>query len=382
MKKLLWLAALLFASTAQSQVIAPVDRQAVQEVGESIARALNERDKRAVAELIDLRSLATRAARVLELGKADQDAYVRGVESVGGARLMEGLFRTLETSNGSARFMRLTDSRPVRALVRFDLGANGCDYLEYVVDASSGRPRIVDWFQLSSGQLISVTLGGIGQLFTTRDAGLLGRLLDIKSVDEEHMVRLRRIGELNRTGKYAEAVEQFHQLPEQIANARIMLTMRSQAASLGGMREEYDRTLATIAQKYSDDPATAFMLIDHYFNVKDYPKALSSIDIIEKRVGRDGVTTVLRAALHFASGDLANALKHADESIVLEPDRMQGYDTRASVLVGLGRHSDAVAAYRDMESRFDLKFTREIFTEDPTFEKFVASKEFRKWLPL
>lgn len=382
MRKLLWLAALFFASTAQSQVIAPVDRQAVQEVGESLARALNERDKSAVADLIDLKSLATRAARVLELNKADQDAYVRGVESVGGARLLEGLFRTLESSQGSARFMRLTDSRPARALVRFDLGANGCDYLEYVVDASSGRPRIVDWFQLSSGQLISVTLGGIGQLLTTRDAGLLGRLLDIKSVDEEHMVRLRRIGELNRTGKYAEAVEQFHQLPEQIANARIMLTLRSQAASLGGMREEYDRTLATIARKYSDDPATAFMLIDHYFNVKDYPKALASIDIIEKRVGRDGVTSVLRAALHFASGELANALKHADESIALEPDRLQGYDTRATVLVGLERHSDAVAAYRDMESRFDLEFTREIFTEDPAFEKFVASQEFRKWLPL
>ncbi len=382
MRKLLWLAALFFASTAQSQVIAPVDRQAVQVVGESLARALNERDKSAVADLIDLKSLATRAARVLELNKADQDAYVRGVESVGGARLLEGLFRTLESSQGSARFMRLTDSRPARALVRFDLGANGCDYLEYVVDASSGRPRIVDWFQLSSGQLISVTLGGIGQLLTTRDAGLLGRLLDIKSVDEEHMVRLRRIGELNRTGKYAEAVEQFHQLPEQIANARIMLTLRSQAASLGGMREEYDRTLATIARKYSDDPATAFMLIDHYFNVKDYPKALASIDIIEKRVGRDGVTSVLRAALHFASGELANALKHADESIALEPDRLQGYDTRATVLVGLERHSDAVAAYRDMESRFDLEFTREIFTEDPAFEKFVASQEFRKWLPL
>ena len=69
------------------------------------------------------------------------------------------------------------------------------------------------------------------------------------------------------------------------------------------------------------------------------------------------------------------------KAIALEPDRLQGYDTRASVLVGLGRHSDAVAAYRDMESRFDLEFTREIFTEDPTFEKFVASKEFRAWLP-
>jgi hypothetical protein len=277
--------------------------------------------------------------------------------------------------------MRVTDTRPMRALVRFDLGDNGFDYLEFVVDGRSGRPRAVDWFQLSTGQLLSVTIGGIGQLFTTSDPSLLGRLLDIKNVDKAQVVTLRRIGELHRANKHAEAVALFHQLPEQTANARIMLTLRAQYAAFAEMQAEYESTLATMAKRYSDDPATAFMLIDHYFTVKDYPKALTALEAVEKRVGKDGVTTMLRATVYFVSGDFANMLKYSEESIGLEPDRIQGYDTRATALVGLERHAAAVAAYRDMESRFDLKFTREIFAADPTFGKFMASDDFRKWLP-
>ncbi len=382
MKKLAWLAAFLFATTLQAQVVEPiVDRQAMEVFGESIARAFNERDLEAASALIDVKGLGVRAARFMELKPSDEADYVRGLESVGTARLLGGLFKSLEAGEGSVQFMRVTDTRPMRALIRFDLGDNGFDYLEFVVDGRSGRPRAVDWFQLSTGQLLSVTIGGIGQLFTTSDPSLLGRLLDIKNVDKAQVATLRRIGELHRANKHAEAVALFHQLPEQTANARIMLTLRAQYAAFAEMQAEYESTLATMAKRYSDDPATAFMLIDHYFTVKDYPKALTALEAVEKRVGKDGVTTMLRATVYFVSGDFANMLKYSEESIGLEPDRIQGYDTRATALVGLERHAAAVAAYRDMESRFDLKFTREIFAADPAFGKFMASDDFRKWLP-
>jgi hypothetical protein len=78
--------------------------------------------------------------------------------------------------------------------------------------------------------------------------------------------------------------------------------------------------------------------------------------------------------------DFPNALKYADESIKLEPDRVGGHDIRASVLVGLGRHQDAVTEYQGLEKNFGLQFTREVFTDDPAFAQFVASAPFKAWL--
>ena len=382
MKKLLVIATLLFATCASAQVReGATAREATARFGETIARALNERDDQAFASLIDLRSLAVRSSKVLELNAGDQESYVRGVETVGLQRMIAGYFQTMNASNGAAQFMRVTNTTPARALVRLDLGANGFDYLEYVVETREGRTRAVDWFQLSSGELISVTMGGIAQLFTSGDPGLVGRLFNVEKVDQTAVTKLRKIGELQRAGKYAEALAALQQLPPQFANARIMLSMQASMALLAKDDDAYSRVLAKLAEKYSDDPAAAFKLVDHYLLQKDLPNTLKAIDTMEKRVGVDGVTNYLRAAAYIVSDDFGSGLKYAEQSIKLEPDRMNGYDMRASALVGLGRFPEAVDQYRDIEKRFEVQLTRQIFEEDPKFAKFVASPAFKSWLP-
>jgi tetratricopeptide (TPR) repeat protein len=103
---------------------------------------------------------------------------------------------------------------------------------------------------------------------------------------------------------------------------------------------------------------------------------------MEKRIGVDGITRQLRGNAYFQSNDLVSALRYAEESIRLEPDRLEAHDQRATFLVHSARFEDAVAAYRDMERRFDLQFTRDIFTNEPAFAKFVESKAFGAWLPV
>ena len=110
-------------------------------------------------------------------------------------------------------------------------------------------------------------------------------------------------------------------------------------------------------------------------------KVLKSIDTMEKRVGVDGVTRMLRASAYMLGNDLENALKCADEAIALESDLLAAQDTRATLLVQLGRFKEAVAAYKAMETQFGFQFTRDIFTADPVFKQFVASPAFAAWLP-
>jgi predicted Zn-dependent protease len=210
---------------------------------------------------------------------------------------------------------------------------------------------------------------------------MLGRLLGVQNVDKTALLNLQKVGDLQRQGKYAEALKVLQTLPPAISDSRIMLSVQASLAMLSKQDSEYARVLAKLAAKYSDDPAAAFKLVDHYFTTKDLPNMLRSLDTMEKRVGVDGVTRHLRAAAYCSTNDYTSCLRYADESCKLEPDRMAGYDVRATALVGLGRFPDAVAQYRDMEKGYGLQFTRAIFEEDPAFAKFVASPAFNGWLP-
>jgi tetratricopeptide (TPR) repeat protein len=382
MKILASLATLLFATAGFGQITGgSVDREAARRFGESIATAFNERDAKLLSSLVDARGFALRTAKVQGMAPGEQEQFAAGLEKAGLSRLYESYFQSMNASNGSVKFLRVTETRPARALVRLDLGANGNDYFEFMLETREGRTRAVDWFVLSSGELVSVTIGSVAQMFTTTDAGLLGRLFGTDRVDAKSLAQLRKVGELQRAGKYAEALAQIRQLPDAMANSRVLLSAQATIAQMSKNDAEYTRVLATLAEKYSDDPATAFKLIDHYFTIKDRPRMLASLDTMEKRVGADGVTRNLRAAAYFATEDYANTLKHADEAIRLEPELMNGHDTRASALVGLARYADAIAQYQSLEKQFGLAFARDVFVSDPFFAGFVKSAAFRAWLP-
>ncbi len=372
----------LLATCSLAETVTPVhEREAAAErFGGQFAQALNERNREVAAGLIDFHGLAERAAEYQGLTGRSRTDFIGGVEKAGVASIIANFFGALDTSEGTVKFMRVTRQSPPRSLVRFDLKDRGFSYCEFVLAKdATGRTRAVDWYQIATGDLMSVTLGGIGQLFG-EDPGLIERLLGARP-DTTSLVKLRRIGELQRAGKYAEALDVYKQLPGPIANSRIMLTARASAAALAQRTDEYHAALEKLAQHYSSDPGTAFMLMDHYFKQQDMPKLLKAIDAVEQRVGADGITSIIRSNAYYQAKDVANALRYAEESIRLEPDRMEPYDVRATYLVELGRFAEAVTAYREIETRFDITFSRQIFVEDPSFEKFAASPAFRAWLP-
>jgi tetratricopeptide (TPR) repeat protein len=379
----LWFLAVLFATCASAQTDSAAQRRATAEsFGKEITRAFNERDRKALNSLLDLHALALRAAQYQELSPRDEQAFVRGAETKGLEPLIATYFRALDTSQGSVRFMRVTTQTPPRSLVRFDLGDQGFNYAEYVLHTdATGRTRAVDWFQLTTGDLMSVTLGGVGQIFTSANPNMLERLFGGETIDRDVIASLTKIGELYRTGKYAEALTILKKMPEPLASSRFILSARATAASYANLTDEYDAALAKMAAHHADDPAATFMLIDYHFKRQDTPKVLKSLDTMERRVGVDGVTRMLRSNAFTLSNDFTNALKYADEAVALEPDLLLAQDQRATLLVRLARFKEAVAAYRDMETRFGIQFTRDVFTSDPTFEPLVVSAPFKAWLP-
>ena len=83
-----------------------------------------------------------------------------------------------------------------------------------------GRTRAVDWFQLTTGDLMSVTLGGVGQIFASANPNVLERLFGGEKIDRDVIASLIKVGELYRTGKYAEALTILKNMPEPLASSR------------------------------------------------------------------------------------------------------------------------------------------------------------------
>lgn len=381
MRRLTWIAILVFAASAHAQMTTTAQQLAAAEkFGTDIAQAFNQRDRKALAMLIDFQRVMVRSADFQGLSGTDRESYLRGASKAGITPLLDNYFRVLDTAHGTVRYMRVTGTSPARSLVRFDMGAQGFNYLEYHLDTdAAGNTRAKDWYQLATGDLISVTLGGIAQLFANNSPGLIERLLGAKS-DADTTAMFARIGQYQRAGKYAEALEVYKQLPEPIANSRLMLTLRASTANLANNPEEHDRALTTMAKLFANDPAASFMLIDYYYARKDAPELLRIISTVEKRVGVDGNTCMLRANAHALGKDFTNALKSADDAVRLEPDLLAAQDSRATILVQLTRYQDAVDAYRAMEKTFGLRFARANFS-DPLFRQFVTSRPFSTWLP-
>ena len=110
-------------------------------------------------------------------------------------------------------------------------------------------------------------------------------------------------------------------------------------------------------------------------------KALQAIAVIERRVGVDGMTNLLKANASLQRKDFDAGVAFAEQAIRLEPELAQSYVALGRGYVGEQKYPEAVSTYRLLMTRFGVKLTRETFLKDPTSAGFVQSDAFRKWLP-
>ena len=239
------------AASAAAPVAATTDAAAA--AGKEIARAFNERNETLLVSILDMNSFGLRVAQSMFSSPKEQADFARGFAKAGAKNIVESLFKLLDTSEGKVKFLRSVP--PSKALVRFDLNGQGFDYLEFILEKdATGRYRAVDWFQLSRGELVTVTVGAVSRLMMDPNPDLLRSIFGLKKVDKQLIDQMRNVGTLQRTGKYAEALAAMEKLPEPVANSRPLLTARATAASLSGQDAAYRSVLAKLAQSYGDDP--------------------------------------------------------------------------------------------------------------------------------
>jgi hypothetical protein len=369
---------LLLCAVLPASADVRVDR--VEKVGREIVRAFNERDEKGFLAVVDMDVLGQRVAQGMQLSPTDQKSFLEGFRRGGARNLVLTLFKALDSTQGTVRFLRVVP--PSKVLVRFDLGGQGYDYYEFIVQPDVyGGLRAVDWFQLSRGALVSQAVGALAQLMIAPSPDLLRSLFGLKTVDKAIIDQMQGISAKQREGRYAEALAEIERLPDPIANSRVMLQTRVGTASMAKLDDAYRSALGQLAQRYGDDPSAAFLLLDHYFFERQTDKILEAVTTIEKRVGVDGVTRLFRANASMMAGRYDEAVKFAQESIRLEPDLLDSYYSLAEGYLGQKRYPEAVATLSGAGAKFGLVFDRAEFAKDPRYAELMKSAAFRKWLP-
>ena len=367
MKKMVLMAAgLLLASLARADVAA---------TGEAIAAALNKRDVNATLRLIDADAVGRAVIKEMGLNAADRETVLKVFPNALRTNVDLGI-RTIAGSNGSAKYLRSgqRNGRPF-ALVRYDLGDQGIDYVEYYLGKTD---KVEDWYVHSMATLFSTSARlGLSSLLKTDSMlfALLGSRLTTAD-DAKPFIELR--ANLQKQD-FAGAYRTLERFPEDFRKTRQWALMR---VAYGGRvdGDTHRAALRYLAQNFGKDPELQFMLIDHYFFEKQFDGALASLAALERAIGgEDGATANLRGSILIAARRFNEAALACRRSMALESDHKAGY--WCLVTVGLNTKSGkiAVEGLKAYEGAFSVEFNLNELAAIAEYKEIAATPEFVAW---
>jgi hypothetical protein len=343
--------------------------------GGAIVEALNKRDIDALMRVMDTDEVARLVTKDLGMSAADREKVRLSFPRALRNNLEIGM-RTIEGSNGSAKFLRgaKRDARPY-ALVRYDLGDQGIDYVEYYLTASG---KVEDWYVHSLATLYSTSAAlGLATIFKTDSMlfGLFGTRMTTEA-DAKPFTELRaRLQKQDFAGAY-KALEAF---PEGFRKTRQWALMR---VTYGARIDDatHRGALRDLAENFGQDSALQFMLIDHYIFEKQFDRSLAALAALERAIGgEDAATANLRGRILIPTKRYEDAAKACRRGMALEPDHQPAY--WCLVEAGLDANSgkvtiEGLTAY---EKAFQVEFDPVKLAGLEAYRAISKTPEYAAW---
>lgn len=284
-------------------------------------------------------------------------------------------------ANAYAKLLRVkVQGNEGRALARLDYGDSGSGYMDmHLVKDASGKIRIVDWYDYSTGQLYSQSLRqAIATLSPTPT--VLGKVFDIATNRKAAADVMEKFIGLNNQQKYAETVRYFLSLDEDFRKSRLLNIIAFQAASQIDDMELYRKVLENIEHYYSNDDTMAFVLLDYYYLDGKYGKVLHSANQLMSSFGVDDANLlVIKSNTLIELKKFAEAEKQANRAIALEPDFEYGYWSQIASRVGSKDYGKAVETAKILENKFGYDLSPANFAGNETYAGFIQSAEYISW---
>jgi hypothetical protein len=343
--------------------------------GKALAAALNERDLEAVLTTMDVEAVSHLVLKGLGLSDGDREMLRKGFPKALRNNVEIGM-RTIATSKGTAKYLRsgVRDSKPY-ALLRYDLGDQGTDYVEYYLTPSG---KVEDWYVHSMATLYSTSARlGLATVFKTDSMlfSIFGTRM-ASGADAKPFTELRtRLQAQDFPGAYR-ALETF---PESFRKTRQWAVMR---VTYGGRIDDatHRASLRYLAANFGSEPDLQFMLIDHYFFEENFERALASVGALERTVGgEDAATANLRGSILIGAKRYNDATTACRRGMALEPDHKPVYWCLVTVGIATRNGKLAVEGLKAYEKAFSMEFDLDKLGALDDYKEIAKTPEFVAW---
>jgi len=354
------------------QAMAQVD---VAATGEAIARALNERDVEAIVAMMDVDAVTRLVIKDLGLNAKDRESVRQGFPKALRTNVEIGV-RTIEGTKGSARFLRTgtRDARPY-VLLRYDLGDQGTDYVEYYL--TPGR-KVEDWYVHSMATLYSAS-AALGLATVLKTDSMLFGLFGARFTREADAKPFSDLRSRLQAQDFAGAYRVLESFPEAFRKSRQWALMR---VTYGGRIDEatHRAALRYLAQSFGAEADLQFMLIDHYFFEEQFDQALASLGALERAIGgEDAATANLRGNILIAARRFPDAAQACRRGMALEADHKQAYWCLVTVGIATRNGRIAVEGLKAYERAFAVEFDLDKLGAQDEYKEVARTPEFAAW---
>jgi uncharacterized membrane protein len=343
--------------------------------GKALAAALNERDLDAVLTTMDVEAVSHLVLKGLGLSDGDRETLRKGFGKALRNNVEIGM-RTIAASKGTAKYLRsgVRDSKPY-ALLRYDLGDQGTDYVEYYLTPSG---KVEDWYVHSMATLYSTSARlGLATVFKTDSMlfSIFGTRM-ASGADAKPFTELRtRLQAQDFPGAYR-ALEIF---PESFRKTRQWAVMR---VTYGGRMDDatHRAALRYLAANFGSEPDLQFMLIDHYFFEENFDRALASVGALERTVGgEDAATANLRGSILIGAKRYTDAATACRRGMALEPDHKPVYWCLVTAGIATRNGKLAVEGLKAYEKAFSMEFDLDKLGALDDYKEIARTPEFVAW---
>ncbi len=267
-----------------------------------------------------------------------------------------------------------------RALVRVNMGDRGMSYMDFVLGKDErGSVKIIDWHDYAQGQLYSDSLRQALVLMLPHDKMLIAKLFGGAAIDKKTVGQFSELARLSRENNYAQWIEEYNYLPEELKYSRFILVTRALIASAMGSDSEYHRALKDVNIHYGDDPTLSLMLIDHHFNERDYRAAHRALDRLHDYTGGDAAIDLMRANICLAEKKYHQSTKYAQIAVRKDSHFEDAYLTLLMGSVYSKQFEITVNTLDHLEFNFGYEFEPDEIARLNGYEDFSKSFIFTAW---
>ena len=242
-------------------------------------------------------------------------------------------------------------------------------YDQLVLEKQDKDIKLVDVYSYTQGEMLSALL--VGGMDAMSDQGLDGTM--------DSASALKKSRELQKEGKFPEALALIDSLPKQVHDSRMVQMSRLHVADQISL-DAYKQALDELSKLFPNDPSVALVDVDGAFLRHDYTKALADIDTIDTAIGGDPFQDAIRASVYLQRdepGDYDKAAAAVEHAIKTEPTLAKGWLSRVDVSVRRKDYKLAVETMQHLRDAFGIKLDENKLREDPHYAEFLTSDEYK-----